>query len=89
MSAGGSPITTSLLQTAQAQREASAQRNRQKQNEAEKPLTYADIVDLRVAGVTSTGAVRSVPQHGSEQAEQEHHRGTKNKAPDGRVDLKA
>ncbi len=80
---------TSLLQTAQAQRTATTQRNRQRQAETERPLKYADMVDLRVAGVTSTRAVRSVPQHGSEQAEQEHHRGIKTKALEGRVDLTA
>jgi hypothetical protein len=89
MSTGGSPILTSLIQTAQAQRIATAQRNRQRQAEAEKPLQYADMVDLRVAGITSTGAVRRLPQYGSEQSEQEHHRGTKTKAPEGHVDVKA
>ena len=71
MSSIGSPIDTSLLQTAQAQQVASKARDREKAA-SESARRFQDLVDLRVAGVESADAVRRLPQNESEQAEREH-----------------
>lgn len=70
---GGTPIDTSLLQTAQAQQTASKSRDRERAV-TERARRYQDLVELRVAGVESDDAVRALPQNDSEQAEDEHQR---------------
>jgi hypothetical protein len=67
---GGTPIDTSLLQTAQAQQAASKARDKEKASE--RGRRFQDLVDLRVAGVESDDAVRKLPSNDSEQAEAEH-----------------
>ncbi|MHC4990789.1 MAG: hypothetical protein ACYTGC_07385 [Planctomycetota bacterium] len=71
---GGSPIETSLVQTAQAQQVASKSRDREKAA-SEQARRSADQVELRVAGVESADAIRKLPQNESEQAEEEHRSG--------------
>jgi len=71
MSSIGSPIDTSLLQTAQAQRTASKARDKERAA-TESGRRFQDLVDLRVAGTESEEAVRSIPKNDSEQAEAEH-----------------
>ena len=71
MSTIGSPIETSLLQAAQAQQTASKARDREKAA-TESGRRFADQVDLKVAGVESTDAVRPLPHTDSEENEQEH-----------------
>lgn len=70
-SIGGSPITTSLIQTAQAQQTASKARDRERA-EADRTRRDEDLVELRVEGVETTEAVRKLPHNESEQAETEH-----------------
>jgi len=70
---GGTPIDTSLLQAAQAQQTASKTRDKERAVN-DQARRYQDLVELRVAGVESDDAVRSLPQNESEQAEDEHHR---------------
>jgi hypothetical protein len=67
---GGTPIDTSLLQTAQAQQAASKARDKEKA--AERNRRFQDLVDLRVTGAESDQAVRKLPSNDSEQAETEH-----------------
>jgi hypothetical protein len=76
MSVIGSPIETSALQAIQAQQVASKARDREKA-ESSTGRRLNDLVELRVAGVESIDAVRSLPQNDSEQshAEREPHRG--------------
>jgi hypothetical protein len=76
MSVIGSPIETSALQAIQAQQVASKARDREKA-ESSTGRRFNDLVELRVAGVESIDAVRSLPQNDSEQshAEREPHRG--------------
>ncbi len=71
MSNVGSPIITSLIQAAQAQQTASKNRDL-KRAESERTQRFADQVELRVAGVESSEAVRQPPQNDSEQAGAEH-----------------
>ena len=71
MSAAGSPIDTSLVQAAQAQQTASKARDRQRA-ESDRTQRYSDLVELRVAGVESSEALRQLPQNDSEQAGAEH-----------------
>ncbi len=78
MSNVGSPIITSLIQAAQAQQTASKTRDL-KRAESERTQRFADQVELRVAGVESSEAVRQPPQNDSEQAgtrhqAKDHHR---------------
>ena len=71
MSSIGSPLNTSLIQTAQAQQSASKTRDREKA-EAGRRRRHDDFVELRVEGVDTTEAVRRLPHNESEQAETEH-----------------
>ena len=71
MSTIGSPIETSLLQAAQAQQVASKAQDKEKAR-TEGGRRFKDQVDLKVAGVESTEAIRELPHTDSEQAEQEH-----------------
>ena len=72
MSTIGSPLETSLLQAAQAQQSASKGRDKEKAAASDSARRFADMVELRVAGVESTEAVRKLPGNDSEQAETEH-----------------
>lgn len=76
MSVIGSPIETSALQAIQAQHVASKARDREKTQSAT-GRRFNDLVELRVAGVETTDAVRGLPQNDSEQShtEREPHRG--------------
>ena len=67
---GGTPIDTSLLQTAQAQQAASKARDKEKASD--RGRRFQDLVDLRVTGAESEEAVRKLPSNDSEQAETEH-----------------
>jgi hypothetical protein len=71
MSSIGSPIDTSLLQTAQAQQQAGKARDREKAESAG-GRRFEDLVELRVAGMETAEAVRKLPHNESEQAETEH-----------------
>ena len=71
MSFIGSPIDTSLLQTAQAQQVAAKARDRERAI-TERGRRRQDFVDLRVAGTEASEAIRKLPQNDSEQAESEH-----------------
>ena len=71
MSNVGSPIITSLIQAAQAQQTASKTRDL-KRAESERTQRFADQVELRVAGVESSEALRKPPQNDSEEAGAEH-----------------
>lgn len=71
MSTIGSPIETSLLQAAQAQQAASKARDKEKA-QTEVGRRFKDQVDLKVAGVENSEAIRKLPHSDSEQAEQEH-----------------
>jgi hypothetical protein len=71
MSSIGSPIDTSLLQTAQAQQSASKARDREKAT-SDGARRFQDMVELRVAGLETAEAVRRLPPNDSEQAESEH-----------------
>jgi hypothetical protein len=87
MSTIGSPVEASLIQTAQAQQQASRARDREKaRTESARPLQ--DRLELRVAGVEEPGAVRALPHNDSEQAHDEQRR---HAPPEERprVDLKA
>jgi hypothetical protein len=68
MSSIGSPIQTSLIQTAQAQQVAGKSRDREKSAASDSARRMADQVDLRVAGVEGDDAVRRLPGNDSEQA---------------------
>jgi len=72
MSTIGSPIETSLLQTAQAQQVAAKKRDRERAGDADSARRLRDLVDLRVAGVEEAEAPRAVPENESEEAESEH-----------------
>jgi len=72
MSSIGSPIDTSLLQAAQAQQSASKSRDKEKA-QTESGRRFKDVVELRVAGVESSDAIRKLPSNDSEQAESERH----------------
>jgi hypothetical protein len=72
MSVIGSPVETSLLQAAQAQQTASKTRDKEKA-QTESGRRFEDIVELRVAGLESSDAIRKLPSNDSEQAEEEHH----------------
>jgi hypothetical protein len=72
MSSIGSPLDTSLLQAAQAQQSASKSRDKEKA-QSDTGRRFQDVVELRVAGVESSDAIRKLPSNDSEQAEEEHH----------------
>ncbi len=71
MSVVGSPLDTSLVQAAQAQQTASKARDRERAT-SDRTKRFADQVELRVAGMESSEAIRRLPQNDSEQAEAEH-----------------
>lgn len=71
MSVIGSPVDTSLLQAAQAQQTASKARDRERAA-TDSAQRYADMVELRVAGVEAAEALRRLPQNDSQQAGSEH-----------------
>ena len=88
----GSPLDTSLIQTAQAQQVASKARDRERAA-SEQTQRYKDMLDLKVAGVELAEATRQLPHSDSEQAGHERDarkepvkRPTKN---DERIDLQA
>ena len=98
MSVIGSPIETSLLQAAQAQQTASKAKDRERATVSERAQRMKDMVDLKVAGIEADEAIRMIPDNGSEQASDEHHRqdlpslGTSSKPSDDtqpRIDLTA
>lgn len=70
MSVVSSPLDTSLVQAAQAQQTASKARDRERAA-SDRAQRFADLVELRVAGVESAEAVRRLPQSDSEQADAE------------------
>lgn len=83
MSNIGSPITTSLIQTAQAQQTASKARARQRAEETRTARDDdEDTVELKVTNLESDDAVRAIPQNDSEEAEAEQRR----KHNAGRID---
>lgn len=93
MSTIGSPLTTSILQAAQAQQVASKSRDREKAA-TETKQRYKDQVDLKVAGVETDSAVRPIPHTESEQSEQEHRShnlpvNLKDQEESPRIDLQA
>ncbi len=70
MSVIGSPSDMSLVQAAQAQQTASKARDRERVA-TERGPRYTDMLELRVAGVESSEAVRQLPHSDSEQADHE------------------
>ena len=72
MSVIGSPVETSLLQAAQAQQTASKARDKEKA-QTETGRRFQDVVELRVAGMETTDAIRKLPSNNSEEADEEHH----------------
>jgi hypothetical protein len=70
MSVVGSSLEASALQAVQAQHVASKARDREK-SESASGRRFADLVDLRVAGVESGDALRGLPSNDSEQGDQE------------------
>lgn len=73
MSSIGSPILTSLIQTAQAQRQATAARDKEKA-EANRDGDRADVFELRVDGMATDDGVRKLPKNDSEEADEERDR---------------
>jgi hypothetical protein len=71
MSVIGSPIETSLLQTAQAQQTAATRKDRERA-QSESTRRREDQLDLRVAGLESDAAVKALPHNDSEEAHEEH-----------------
>lgn len=92
MSVVGSPLETSVLQAIQAQHVASKARDKERAESA-KGRKFNDLVELRVAGVEMTDAVRQLPQNDSEQAQTEHESNHPLPLPNNetrpRIDLKA
>ena len=70
MSSIGSPILTSLLQTAQAQQVLSKARDRERAA-TDQTRRFQDILDLKAAGVEEIEAIRDLPADDSEHAEPE------------------
>ncbi len=92
MSSIGSPLTTSLVQAAQAQVAASGARDRERAESAERSRRAAAQVELSVSGVELPEALRQLPQNDSEQAEVEQRsRERRPPSPEDRqhVDVKA
>jgi len=95
MSVIGSPIETSLLQAAQAQQVASKARDKEKASRDSSARRFQDIIDLRVAGVESTDALRKLPSNESQQAEVEHqshetpHANDEDEESGGHIDVQA
>ena len=67
MSSVPNAITTSLVQTAQAQQVASKDRDR-KRADADDAVLREDRIELRVDGVEDTEAARRVPDSASEES---------------------
>jgi len=67
MSIIGSPLDTSLIQTAQAQQTASKARDRERAA-SEQTQRYKDMLELKVAGIELAEAARQLPHSDSEQA---------------------
>jgi hypothetical protein len=86
---GGSPIEHSLLQTAQAQQVVGAARDRERAvNDRARRLE--DLVDLSVAGVETSEAVRRLPPNDSEESKDEGgRRRERPRAASQRIDLQA
>ena len=76
-----SSITSSLVQTAQAQQISSRDRDRRKAAAAETIRARADRIDLQVDGVELEDAVERLPENTSEQSHQER----RENQPDGRT----
>lgn len=92
MSSIGSPLTTSLVQAAQAQVAASGARDRERAESAHRSRRTADQVELTVSGVELPEAVRQLPQNDSEQADiEQRSRERRPPAPEDRqrIDVKA
>jgi hypothetical protein len=87
MSVIGSPIETAALQAIQAQHVASKARDKEKAESAS-GRKFNDLVELRVAGLETSDAVRPLPQNNSEQADREHQSQDRSN-PKPRVDVKA
>lgn len=94
MSVFGSRLEVSALQAIQAQQVASKARDREKAESAS-GRRFNDLVELRIAGVETSEAVRNLPQNDSEQAQTEHeeHQPLCERDPQNparpRIDLKA
>jgi len=87
MSTIGSPIETSLLQTIQAQREATTRKARERAR-TDASGRRDDQIDLRTEGVEAEDAVRDLPPNDSEEAREEHQsQPAPNERP--RIDLTA
>lgn len=71
MSSIGSPIDTSLLQTAQAQQTAAKAKDKEKEA-SRRGRRLQDLVDLRVVETEGPEALRKLPRNDSEQADSEH-----------------
>ena len=71
MSSIGNPIDTSLLQAAQAQQVSSKARDRERAA-SERGRRLQDFVELRVAGLEASEAIRRLPHNDSGEAEAEH-----------------
>lgn len=85
MSTIGSPIETSLLQAAQAQQ--TAAKAKDKERAASEPARrFQDLVDLKVAGIEDSEAIRKLPQNDSEEAEAEHREEARSQARDQDAD---
>jgi hypothetical protein len=90
MSNVGSPITTSLIQTAAAQQVIGKARDRERAVAAD-GRPNEDQVELRAAGIDEADAVRRLPQNDSEEAgqEQRSHRRETGSHPREGIDLRA
>jgi len=84
MSVVGSSLETSALQAVQAQHVASKARDREK-SETASGRRFADLVELRVAGVETGDAVRGLPANDSEQGDQEREGRKRQQSAYGRV----
>ena len=82
MSVISSPVDASLVQAAQAQQTASKARDRERAA-TDGAQRYADMVELRVAGVEAAEALRRLPQNDSQQAGSEHEAQDQYSPPSG------
>ncbi|MBT8485973.1 MAG: hypothetical protein KJO43_10365 [Phycisphaerae bacterium] len=88
MSSIGSPIDTSLLQTAQAQQVAGKARDKERAA-TERARRQQDFVELRVAGVEASEAVRPIPHSDSGEADAEHDHSDESLEDRPNIDLRA
>jgi len=80
-SIGSTPLETSILQASSAQQVASKAKDKERAA-TEQARRQQDLVDLSVAGVETSEAVRKLPRNDSEQAEAERDRdGDRGTAP--------